>query len=265
MLRPVLQLGFTRDGLRAGARQATVRFGARGLDEIQGSEARPPLSPIHSWASRDNHSRRSVLCSFEMEGLARIARVSFRTSWHLRLMLAIVLEGCTVAALCLLMAPAAAWAETPSAFGEIAARCGGGFGASTSPDVASVTNPARGLICFSGPIKAGSARRLEQALADARGSARDLVRNSGGGDAAVGVRLGAKIAAGPVTAIVDRLCASSCANYIFDGAGRRVILAHSIVVFHGGIGPSAIQQMRPALEALKEREPSLDIEAIYKV
>ena len=77
----------------------------------------------------------------------------------------------------------------------------------------------------------------------------------------MGLRLGSQLAKREVTVIVDGACASSCANYLFLGSRRRAILRGSLLIFHGGFGSQVLAQVRPAMEALKQQQPSLNVES----
>uniref|UniRef100_UPI001953676E hypothetical protein n=1 Tax=Serratia marcescens TaxID=615 RepID=UPI001953676E len=55
----------------------------------------------------------------------------------------------------------------------------------------------------------------------------------------VSVRLARAIRARGLTLVVQRQCVSSCANFLFTGARRKIVAPGSLVVFHGGIAPVA--------------------------
>lgn len=57
--------------------------------------------------------------------------------------------------------------------------------------------------------------------------------SSGGGFTHEGIKLGTWIVENDVDVVVDRLCFSSCANYIFTAGRNKTILADSIVGWHG--------------------------------
>lgn len=61
-----------------------------------------------------------------------------------------------------------------------------------------------------------------------------LVVRSGGGDVSRGLEIGEAVAASQVTVVVDGFCISSCANWLFLGAPKKVVLPHSVVLWHGG-------------------------------
>ncbi len=157
---------------------------------------------------------------------------------------------------------AAALTASPHSIDAAATLCGDRFGSAASRKVSSLRRPDPSVICFSGPIDETSGQRLSSVIRRAKGStATYLILNSSGGDAEVGLKLGASIAERNITSVVDGVCASSCANYLFLGARRRAILKGSLLVFHGGFGPQALAQVRPTLEALKRQQPSIDVDA----
>lgn len=59
--------------------------------------------------------------------------------------------------------------------------------------------------------------------------------NSGGGFAHEGIKLGTWIIENDVDVVVDGLCFSSCANYIFTAGRNKTILADSMVGWHGSV------------------------------
>ena len=60
-----------------------------------------------------------------------------------------------------------------------------------------------------------------------------LVINSGGGDVDAGRVLGRWVFRNQIDVVVEELCFSSCANYVFPAAPRKTIRAHAIVGWHG--------------------------------
>ena len=76
----------------------------------------------------------------------------------------------------------------------------------------------------------------EQFLAVVRGREDEITTlrvNSGGGVTDEGIKLGAWIFEHNVDVVVDGLCFSSCANYIFTAGRNKTIMADSIVGWHG--------------------------------
>jgi len=89
-----------------------------------------------------------------------------------------------------------------------------------------------------------------------------LVLDSPGGSSADGALIGEMIKDRNITAIVDGECLSSCANYLFMAASKRIVLKDSILGFHGGAkkGPEIdqdyefIKKEASAVAAERQRE-----------
>ncbi len=62
---------------------------------------------------------------------------------------------------------------------------------------------------------------------------RKLVVNSGGGDVEESLKIAELIHARGLGIVVDGVCASSCANYLFVAAKDKVVLPNSLLSFHG--------------------------------
>ncbi len=60
-----------------------------------------------------------------------------------------------------------------------------------------------------------------------------LVIFSGGGSALLGMDLGDWVYENEINVVVDQLCASSCANYIFTAAKRKGLKKDSVLLWHG--------------------------------
>ncbi len=112
--------------------------------------------------------------------------------------------------------------------------------AETPPDLASATvEPAvvrvdGDTVYFTGHISDASAKIFADAVAPLqRGQVTRLVVSSGGGDTVPGRRIGQWVHDMGIVVEVDKICFSSCANYIFPAARGRVIRAESFVGWHG--------------------------------
>ncbi|QCI65830.1 hypothetical protein [Phreatobacter stygius] len=119
-----------------------------------------------------------------------------------------------------------AWAQGADPLGQCA----------TSAGVA--VRAAGSTLCFSGEITRASAERAMALLAADRSIA-TMVITSNGGEVTVSLRLARAIRARGLTLVVQRQCVSSCANFLFTAARRKVVAPRSLVVFHGGIAPAA--------------------------
>ncbi|HAY21355.1 MAG TPA: hypothetical protein DCY27_04155 [Desulfobacterales bacterium] len=60
-----------------------------------------------------------------------------------------------------------------------------------------------------------------------------LVINSGGGDITAGMELGSWVFKGNIDVVVEGICMSSCANYVFTAGHHKTITNGSIVGWHG--------------------------------
>ena len=97
---------------------------------------------------------------------------------------------------------------------------------------------AGSTLCFSGELTRASVERSLALLAADR-SISTMVVTSNGGEVRVSLRLARAIRARGLTLVVRRQCASSCANFLFTAARRKIVEPRSLVVFHGGIAPPA--------------------------
>lgn len=96
--------------------------------------------------------------------------------------------------------------------------------------------PRPDLLCFVGDIDASSAADFVETLDGSEPTGPvTIVVDSLGGDAEAGITMGEALLSREATVVVDGICASSCANYLFVAADRRVIGPRSMLVFHGGI------------------------------
>jgi len=72
-----------------------------------------------------------------------------------------------------------------------------------------------------------------------------IIVQSPGGMVELGMEMGEAIVARHAAVYVHGTCASSCANYMFLGAAERHIMKDGVVMFHGGVTRSSMQQERP--------------------
>lgn len=115
------------------------------------------------------------------------------------------------------------------------------------------------LLCFTGGIDHDSAKAFVTRLEDiSTDTPLTVVVRSGGGAAGAGLTMGEALARHDATVVVDALCASSCANYLFLSAERRVVLQDGIVVFHGGATMKIWPEMERQLRALIEERDGTD-------
>lgn len=112
-----------------------------------------------------------------------------------------------------------------------------------------VVTPA-GLICFRGQILPGTAATLVAALEAApRDVPVTLFVESAGGSTHDGLDVAEAVLRRRPTVVTGAVCGSSCANYIFVPAGRRIVGKDSVVAFHGGVDDGVRAEALAALEA----------------
>lgn len=87
------------------------------------------------------------------------------------------------------------------------------------------------VVTFSGLITEENVRRLIEELD--RAPTRELVIDSPGGVTGDGRDLGREVHRRGLTVRVEARCDSSCANYVFTAAARRIIGPEGLVVWHG--------------------------------
>lgn len=103
-------------------------------------------------------------------------------------------------------------------------------------------------IRFSGDIQRGDFESLQAILS---ADDRILYLDSKGGDVEVGVRLASHLLPRQLTVIVDGICASSCANYLFT-AGLNKEIRRGWVGFHGNATALMAQDWHEVTRKFKE-------------
>jgi len=103
-------------------------------------------------------------------------------------------------------------------------------------------------IRFSGDIQRGDFESLQAILSL---DDKILYLDSKGGDVEVGVRLASHLLPRQLTVIVDGICASSCANYLFT-AGLNKEIRRGWVGFHGNLTALMAQDWHEAARKFKE-------------
>ena len=88
-------------------------------------------------------------------------------------------------------------------------------------------------VYYTGVINGGSAYNFLSIVRDAETAIDTLVINSGGGVTTSARRIGRWIHEHGVTVVVEELCFSSCANYIFTAAPKKIIRDGAYVGWHG--------------------------------
>lgn len=103
---------------------------------------------------------------------------------------------------------------------------------------------------YTGELNADAVAKLAGQVKASNGNVAKLVIDSGGGDVNAGMDLAEIVLAAELDVIVKRLCASSCANYVFPAGKRKQIASGAVVIWHG----SPIQEglmAGPSLEDIK--------------
>ncbi|WP_162593313.1 hypothetical protein [Variovorax sp. PBL-E5] len=89
-----------------------------------------------------------------------------------------------------------------------------------------------GVASFDGLITEQSVQRFFEQV-----GSRDitkLVIDSVGGEPIAAIRLGTWLNAKGITIQIEKRCLSSCANYVFIGARKKIVLSPGVVAWHGG-------------------------------
>lgn len=85
------------------------------------------------------------------------------------------------------------------------------------------------VVRFTGVLNPDSVERFFRRLGPVRDQIDTLIINSRGGVTTSGRRIGDWVHQNHITVIVQHVCFSSCANYIFTAAPRKIIRADAIV------------------------------------
>ena len=91
----------------------------------------------------------------------------------------------------------------------------------------------RSVVRFTGVLNSASVDRFFRRIEPVRGQIDTLIINSLGGITVSGRRIGDWVHENGITVIVHHMCFSSCANYIFTAAPRKIIRADALVGWHG--------------------------------
>ncbi|MCA1855318.1 hypothetical protein LE190_05185 [Massilia oculi] len=121
----------------------------------------------------------------------------------------------------------------------------------------------RGELHYVGPLSAEANRRAFALYEDGQDKPRILSIRSSGGPTGPGMELGRWVRARGLDVKVMEYCMSSCANYVFTAAPRRVVSNFAVVAYHGGLsstgfalddGQEAMLQALPAEQRAPARE-----------
>lgn len=89
------------------------------------------------------------------------------------------------------------------------------------------------VVRFTGVLNPASVERFFRRIGPVQDQIDTLIINSRGGVTISGRRIGDWVHQSRITVIVQHVCFSSCANYIFTAAPRKIIRADAIVGWHG--------------------------------
>lgn len=119
--------------------------------------------------------------------------------------------------------------------------------------------PGNGL-CINGAIDTGTdAAILNRIKAAPDGPPLIVVIRSGGGEFEAAMNVAEALQMRRPTVIANTVCASSCANYIMAAGARRIVQDDTLLVYHGGISLSMLDDQAPQqIEALAATDPKFD-------
>jgi hypothetical protein len=114
-------------------------------------------------------------------------------------------------------------------------------------------------LCFAGDVTSESSAAFVHAL-----SAFDpatplvIVLTSEGGEVNAGMAMGEALVPRTATVVARRVCASSCANYLFAAGDRRVVDDDALLLFHGGVRQIDEAELR---EMIAPQVPAAQLDA----
>ena len=107
--------------------------------------------------------------------------------------------------------------------------------ASKQPPFSLVIDPLLpNTINYNGEINPDNVAAFEQGIANSSTQITSLVITSGGGDVFAGIRLGELVYRHKLKVTVDKVCASSCANYVVTASDDVTIKQDALLGWHGG-------------------------------
>ncbi len=86
---------------------------------------------------------------------------------------------------------------------------------------------------YEGEISAESNKELYSLYEKSKEKPNQLIINSQGGDVHAGMDFGEWVRSKNLLLVVDRGCASSCANYVFTAARKKALKKNSVLIWHG--------------------------------
>ncbi|MEQ6291638.1 hypothetical protein ACFPAG_13585 [Vogesella sp. GCM10023246] len=108
-------------------------------------------------------------------------------------------------------------------------------GSSQAEESASASLSADGqTLQYDGPLLLPAIQQLEALYQRSAAKPRELLINSPGGDARLGLLLGYLVHGWGLDVRVREQCASACANYVFPAGRNKYLAAGSMLLWHGG-------------------------------
>ncbi|GGP86497.1 hypothetical protein [Shewanella ulleungensis] len=111
-------------------------------------------------------------------------------------------------------------------------------------------------IVYSGEINADNVGSFEQLITNSPTKIESLIINSGGGEVFAGIRFGELVYQYELKVIVDKVCASSCANYIATASNDVTVKQGGLLGWHGG----ALQPLYLSLQQSKNQVDKSNLE-----
>jgi hypothetical protein len=110
-------------------------------------------------------------------------------------------------------------------------------------------------VTYEGPI---SDENIEQFLNAVKGKQlTTLVISSGGGEINAGMKMGSWVYDNGIDVVVEKMCMSSCANYVFPAGRSKIINKGAIVAWHGSILQESVMSDEDVRKSAKEAYDTL--------
>jgi hypothetical protein len=102
--------------------------------------------------------------------------------------------------------------------------------------------PAEGIAFYVGTLTDADVDGFITAAAEK--GIKQLLITSPGGTMLAGIKLGRWVMTNNAEVVVDKLCMSSCANYVFPAGSKKIIRPDSLVIWHGGAEQKDFRELR---------------------
>lgn len=90
-------------------------------------------------------------------------------------------------------------------------------------------------VVYRGMLETPAIIQVEDLIRDTNGRVKRLVIDSGGGEINLGMDLAELVIENGLDVVVEKLCASSCANYVFPAGKTKRITPGALVLWHGSV------------------------------